>query len=135
MKKLLLLILLISCTQAETVRLCFETKCINAEVADTFNERRIGLMHRKHLPKNRGMLFIFEQPEKHSFWMKNTLIPLDIMWIDENQKIVHIEKAEPCKQEPCTSYKPPVNAKYVVEVNKGFAEKHNIEVGQKIKQS
>jgi hypothetical protein len=63
-------------------------------------------MHREHLPEKSGMLFVFQQSSPYGFWMKNTLIPLDMIWIDQNQKIIDIQQAIPCTADPCPSYKP-----------------------------
>lgn len=104
-------------------RLCFGERCVTLEIARTPEERRQGLMYRTALAAETGMLFIFEQPGYHSFWMKNTLIPLDILWLDENLTVVHIERnVPPCATDPCPSYRPPVEARYVLEVNAGAAE-------------
>ena len=101
------------------------------EVANTDQGRQRGLMFRESMPKDHGMLFVFDEITKHSFWMKNTLIPLDMVWIDENNKIVDIQTALPCPpEEKCPSYVPQENAKYVLEVNLGVLE---AEIGGKVK--
>ena len=128
---ILLLILLIACTSGPTAEL--GDAAINLELAITPAERAKGLMHRKYLEENSGMLFVFEQEGKPEFWMNNTLIPLDIIFIDSNKKITDIMAAEPCKKEPCKSYTPKAEAKYVLELNSGFAEKHNIQIGEEVK--
>lgn len=112
---------------------CFSSgECIGLEIARTEEERARGLMFRQELDYNKGMLFVFEEPENYSFWMKNTLIPLDIIWIGRNEKIVQIEKAVPCTQEPCKIYSPKGNALWVLETNQGFAEKNSLQEGQKV---
>lgn len=105
---------------------------INAEIADDKQEQANGLMFREKLNKNEGMLFVFENEEYQTFWMKNTLIPLDMIFIDENFEIVDIKNAVPCKEEPCALYKSSKPAKYVLEVNSNFAEKNGINAGDKI---
>ncbi|KKS06959.1 MAG: hypothetical protein UU59_C0016G0016 [candidate division WWE3 bacterium GW2011_GWE1_41_27] len=86
------------------------------EVAETKDELRNGLMFREKLPKNTGMLFIFGMPYTYSFWMKNTLIPLDIIWINDKMEIVDVTKeVPPCVTEECTAYSPKYPAKYVIE--------------------
>ncbi|MFC1700686.1 DUF192 domain-containing protein [Patescibacteria group bacterium] len=112
---------------------CFSKKCIQVEIADTHEKRQRGLMFRNELAEDKGMLFIFETTKVYSFWMKNTYIPLDIIWIDENLQIVHIENATPCLTENCISYSPNAPAKYVVEANSGFSEKNNIRAGDTVK--
>ena len=91
------------------------------EVADTKAERAKGLMFRESLPDDEGMLFIFPSESKHTFWMYQTEIPLDIIWLDSNWKIVHEEKnVQPCKStdpRKCKSYQPDQNAKYVIEIS------------------
>lgn len=114
-------------------RVCFSDKCVNVEVVDTPAEREIGLMFRKSLGEDEGMLFIFENSGNYPFWMKNTLIPLDMIWINSDFKIVEIQTAVPCTQEPCGVYGGKELAKYVVEVNAGFAEKNWIKVGDGVK--
>lgn len=102
-----------------------------AELADTQEKRRLGLMYRDYLPERGGMLFILDREDQSSFWMMNMHIGLDIIWIDNDYKIIHItEHAKPCTDEisECT-YKPDEPAKYVLEVNAGFSKKYNIREG------
>ena len=91
----------------------------NLEVSATREEREIGLMYRESMQYNEGMLFIFEAPARHRFWMKNTLIPLDILWLNEAKEIIHFETATPCYSEPCDIYGPEIDSLYVVELPAG----------------
>jgi len=101
---------------------------VKAEIADTPLKQARGLMFRKLLPENEGMLFIFDNEDYHGFWMMNTSIHLDIIWINKDMEIVHIEKnVQPCGI-LCPVYKPKEKAKYVLEVNAGFVERHRVEV-------
>ena len=102
---------------------------VNVEMADTNEERARGLMLRESLGEDDGMLFIFDEANERTFWMKNTLIPLDIIFISEDFKIINIEQAAPCEKDPCALYKSNGEAMYVLEVNEGFSEKNNINVG------
>ena len=116
----------------EKKEVCFSSKCVEVEIADEESERTRGLMFRTSLDENKGMLFVFDKSENYPFWMKNTLIPLNIIWIGENFKIVYIANAVPCREEPCEIYNPQKNAKYVVEVNEGFVEENGVEVGDEV---
>ncbi len=105
-------------------------KIITAELAVTDEERARGLMFRKEIPDDFGMLFIFEREERHGFWMKNTLIPLDMLWLDGKKRIVHIEEnVPPCNVEPCEVYYPLKPGLYVLELNAGKARKEGLRVG------
>ena len=118
---------------AEITKTCLNGKCWNVEIADNNVEREIGLMNRGNLSEDAGMLFIFDTIGKHGFWMKNTLIALDIIWIDENGHIVFIKKdARPCLTERCESYYSDENARYVLEVNSGIAERYGIKKGDNV---
>ena len=132
MKKLIFIIFLLfllGCNSQTSV--CFEEKCFNVEISDNDIERSVGLMYRTSLSENNGMLFIFESQGIYSFWMKNTFIPLDIIWVHENFKIVYIyENAQPCR-ESCNSITPNKDAKYVLEINSGLAEKYKMKVGDR----
>lgn len=99
-------------------------------VADTMQERSTGLMNIRHLDENKGMLFIFEEDTAVKFWMKNTFLALDMIFIDENNTIMHIEHdVPPCVEDPCPKYGPDDPYRYVVEANAGYAAEHGIEVG------
>jgi len=90
-------------------------------------------MFREYLPENSGMLFIFPESGIYQFWMKNTLIPLDIIWLNENYKVVQIEHVEPCQSNPCPIYNPEKEAKYVLEVNSRLTDKYSIQVESQAK--
>lgn len=107
-------------------------KKIKVEIADSELEREKGLMYRESLDENSGMLFIFPDSKTRGFWMKNTLIPLDILFIDDSLKIVDIKTAIPCYSEPCAIYTSNLPAKYVLEVNSGFSKHNNLSIGERI---
>lgn len=103
------------------------------ELAVTPKQRARGLMFRKKLDEDKGMLFIFEEEGIHPFWMKNTFIPLDIIWADKNKKVVFIKRdAQPCKDGPCSLAHPTKKAKYVLEVNGGIAGRIGLGVGDSL---
>jgi hypothetical protein len=113
-------------------RVCFESDCVNVAIAQTQEERSQGLQNRKALADDAGMLFIFPRNGKHRFWMKDTLIPLDMLWIDRYQTVVDIQHgAVPCRAQPCQIYAPDQAALYVLEVNAGYAREHGIKVGER----
>ena len=115
------------------VQICIKSNCFDIEIADTMQKRETGLMNREYLASDVGMLFIFENEEVHSFWMKNTSITLDIIWIDGNNKIIFIkENAQPCKIEKCELFTPNEKAKYVLEINGGLTEEMGFDVGDEI---
>jgi uncharacterized membrane protein (UPF0127 family) len=116
----------------ESGQVCIKNSCFSVEIAATQSQRQYGLMDREHLDPDRGMLFVFENEGNHRFWMKNTLIPLDIIWVNSSQDIVHIERnAQPCTSGYCPSFDPGKNASYVLEINGGLSEKYSINVGDK----
>ncbi len=100
---------------------------LTAELASTATQRQIGLMGRTSLGADEGMLFVLPTPMVTTFWMKNTLIPLDMIWVDENGKIIDIQQAEPCLTATCPSYTPPGPVKFVLETNQGWAQSHSID--------
>jgi len=113
---------------------CFSDSCFEVEIADDIKEREMGLMFRENLSDGSGMLFIFDESGIYPFWMKNTFIPLDIIWINENMEVVFIESyAMPCGEGECIPINPDILAKYVLEVNSGMVEKNNISIGDVMK--
>ena len=103
---------------------------VSVEIAADEEMRAQGLMYRDHIDPGKGMLFVFPQDGVTSFWMKNTRIPLDMIWIDSNRKIAGMrENVPPCHVENCPSYGPGVVARYVLEVGAGEAAKHGLKVG------
>jgi len=115
-------------------QVCIGDRCLFVELAKTEVEHSKGLMNRTELGKNNGMLFIFDKEGVYPFWMKNTLIPLDIIWIDGSNKIVFIgQDIQPCKNLICSSVNPSVKAKYVLEVNSGLCKENNIKIGDEVK--
>jgi len=102
------------------------------EIADEPAEHSEGLMNREKLDENSGMLFVFSEPRVLSFWMKNTLIPLDILYFDEEGEFVSVQTMDPCEHDPCKTYPSARPAKYALEVNAGFVEKYGIDAGWKI---
>jgi hypothetical protein len=107
---------------------------VSVEIADTDPVRERGLMFRQELAPNEGMVFVFPAAGFYPFWMKNTLIPLDMLWLDARGRIVSIaQSVPPCKADPCPSYPPDANASYVVEVVSGFARQHGLKVGDVVK--
>ncbi len=105
-------------------------KMITIQIADNDAERAEGLMWRRYMPENEGMLFIFGDQELLTFWMKNTYIPLDMVFANKEGKIVRIyPDATPLSEASISSNSP---AQYVVEVNAGFCAKYGINVGDKI---
>jgi len=108
------------------IPLYIKDKEIWVEVAKTPEERNNGLMGRKHLGKDEGMLFIFEVEDVHGFWMKNTLIPLSIAFIDKEGRIIKITDMKPLSLK---SHAPPRPVLYALEMNKGWFSANGIKVG------
>ena len=131
---LIFLVILTSCSKQSVVLIDNGAGniIVNVEIADDAAGRSQGLMFREFLDDKNGMFFVFDDEDFHSFWMKNTLIPLDIIFISEDFEIVDVIYAEPCKEDNCESFKPVKAAKYVLEVNGNFTIKNNIEIGDKI---
>jgi uncharacterized membrane protein (UPF0127 family) len=114
-------------------QVCFKGNCFSVEIARTEAEKEKGLMFRKELDKKSGMLFIFDKDGIYPFWMKNTIIPLDIIGINENYEVVFINKSvQPCTELTCPIIKPSAMAKYVLEVNSGVSERIGLNLGDKL---
>ena len=100
------------------------------EVVRKEPERLRGLQFRKSLCDHCGMLFVFPHSQIYSFWMKDTLIPLDMIWMDYARRVVYIEKnVPPCRADPCPAYTPTEKAVYVLEINAGSADRWGLRVG------
>jgi uncharacterized membrane protein (UPF0127 family) len=105
-------------------------KVLEVEVLVRDEDRAMGVMFRPSLPLDRGLLFVFEQSDFHGFWMKNCRFPIDMVWLDEEKRVVHLAEAvPPCKSEPCPVYEPLRRARYVVETNAGQARREKAVVG------
>lgn len=129
---LLLIFSLTGLSEEPVKKVCFEKVCVQAEVADTESKRQLGLMFRKTMPENQGMLFVFEREDKYSFWMKNMRISLDIIWLNKDKRIVDISLNVPPCEDSCAGLIPKEKAKYVLEVNAGFVEGNMVKAGDKV---
>jgi len=115
-------------------KVCFEDTCFKVELALTPIEQEKGLMFRSNLDLGKGMLFVFREEGIYSFWMKNTLIPLDIIWINDKGEIIFISgNTAPCRENFCPTIGPDKKAKYVLEINGGLAQKLGMKIGDSIK--
>lgn len=103
---------------------------VRLELAITPEEHSQGLMYRPELPADRGMLFLFDQPTIPSFWMKNTWVPLDIVFLDNTGAVLKVvANAPPCHEEPCPEYSPGQAASAVLELKGGVAGAHGVTTG------
>jgi uncharacterized protein len=101
------------------------------EVADTPSKRELGLQYRRDLPPDRGMIFLFPTESEHSFWMKNTPLPLDMIFISKDLKIVGIvEQAVPFSTD---SRSVPAASQFVLEINGGLSQRHGIKAGDSVR--
>ena len=106
-----------------------DEKALVLEVSDNPLERQIGLSFRESLAIDAGMLFVFEKPDKHGIWMKDMNFPLDIIWLDENFKVVNFKKDVSPDTFP-TAFTPSSPALYVIETNTGFVDRFSIKIGE-----
>lgn len=103
---------------------------IEIEIAQTGAEKSRGLMFRESLDSNSGMLFLYPDGKETSFWMKNMNFPLDLVYLDKDNKIQKIHKdIQPCTEDPCATYLSIMKTYGVLEVNAGYADEHNLQVG------
>ncbi|MGH9316451.1 MAG: DUF192 domain-containing protein [Thermoanaerobaculia bacterium] len=104
------------------------------ELARTPEELAQGLMFRESLPEHTGMLFLFPASEVHKFWMKNTMIPLDMVWMDAEGKVLFVSASTPpCRTDPCPTYGPELPAGSVLEIAGGVASREKVTVGSTIR--
>lgn len=123
-----LLLTQIFSVQCKKARIKIKNKILNIEIADTNKKKIKGLMYRRHLPWNSGMLFVYTSERILHFWMKNTYIPLDIGFFNKNKILVTVKNMKPLNE---TSVSSEVPVKYALEVNKGWFKKNNIRKGSK----
>jgi uncharacterized membrane protein (UPF0127 family) len=108
-------------------------RVIAAEIADTPERIMYGYMFRPEVGEEDGMVFVFPEPGVHNFWMKNTLVPLDMIWMDGDRTILHIRAAAPpCRVDPCPSYGPMRAVSYVLEVRAGTAAREGLKRGDRL---
>ncbi len=106
---------------------------VTAELAVTDEARQQGLMFREKMEENQAMLFVFEGEDVHSFWMKNMKFAIDIVWLDAQKRVVHLESGvPPCAADPCPSYVPKSAAMYVLELKNGAAQRHGLELYKRL---
>jgi uncharacterized protein len=130
----LLMLLFNACESGPRVRIAdangASKAIVRVEIADTAAARELGLMYRQHLAEDAGMLFVFKQPQQLTFWMKNTEIPLDMIFADADGNVVGIiADAEPFSERQLSV---DGNSQYVLEVNGGFAQRHGIKPGDRL---
>ena len=100
------------------------------EVVSRFEDKQLGLMFRTEMDADHGMLFVYDREEPQSFWMKNTKIPLDILYFDSEQRLINGHyNVPPCRRDPCKSYPSDDKAQYVLELNGGVAQALNLAKG------
>ena len=105
-------------------------KVLQSEVMVKDEDRAMGLMFRPSLAADHGMLFVFDEADFHSIWMKNCKFPIDIVWLDGDRRVVDIAPSVPaCKADPCPVYQPMRRARYVVEMNAGEAAREKVARG------
>ena len=124
-------IFLIQNNTKENAEVCIEGNCFFVELAKTNIEKSKGLMFKEFLKDNEGMLFIYDSDGEYNFWMQNTLISLDIIWINAEREVIFIKhEALPCG-EICNVIEPKTNARFVLEINGRLSETLGINIGDK----
>jgi len=114
----------------QPAQVCTADVCVNVEVVSAKKDVERGLQGRKGVGHNRGMLFVFDHDDRYRFWMKDMKFPIDIIWLDRQDRIVAIgENVPPCLADPCPVYRPPADARYVLEVSAGFSRAHDMKPG------
>jgi uncharacterized membrane protein (UPF0127 family) len=119
-----------ACAELPVVELTAGMHLIRAEFADTFPARTRGLMHREKLAQNAGMLFRFDETDKQCMWMKNTLIPLSVAFLDETGAIINVADMKPHDESSHCSTRP---SRYALEMNRGWFAERNIKPGTKLR--
>jgi len=115
--------------QLQRIRLSAGMYQIDAQVAQTPQERQFGLMFRKEMPQTEGMIFVFEEPATQCFWMKNTLLPLTAAFVADDGRIVNLADMKPMTEDSHCSKEP---VRFVLEMNQGWFARKNIKEGSKL---
>lgn len=117
----------------KTTQISIDKTKVSALIADSSTKRMIGLMHRKSLDNNQGMLFTFDAEAKHAVWMRNMNFPIDIMWLDKNKNIIDIKTdLKPARFLEFTTYEPKSDAKYAIELPARFIKKNSISTASRV---
>ncbi len=136
MKKLLISLLFFSGlpgAENRFITIFIQDKPFFAEIADTPEKQITGLMFRTRIRADYGMLFVYAEEDTRSFWMKNTLIPLDIIYLNSDRQIVDMHcSVPPCRSDPCPSYTSALPARFVLEIRGGSAKELKLKIGDKI---
>ncbi|HRH26504.1 MAG TPA: DUF192 domain-containing protein [Candidatus Paceibacterota bacterium] len=111
----------------------FGSQIISVRYAETFEDRALGYSGTQHIPMNEGLVFVFEAPGRWSMWMKDMLVPLDIVWLDETGKVVHVETGVAPETYPEQAFTPNADARYVIEVASGTVASSGLMVGDIVK--
>ena len=128
-----LLLLSYGAHAATTPSVTLHGKQFSTEFATDDASRELGLMNRTSLAADHSMLFIFVNDEPRAFWMKNTLIPLDILYFDKERKLISMQlNAQPCKADPCAIYPSDGSARYVLELQAGTAGRLGLKLGESL---
>lgn len=136
MHKILSLLLAIfslaGCSLKPAREICINNNCVRVEIADTQSKREKGLMFRRNLPAGEGMLFVYPAEGIYGTWMKNMFFPIDIIWIDKDERVADIyENALPCK-DACEVMIPDSPVKFALELNSGFVARFRVKAGDKV---
>ncbi len=129
----LLLLLLTASVQAAEISAHLGDHPLQLELALDESSRMRGLMFREHLAPDHGMLFVFDDDREREFWMKNTLIPLDLLFFDAQGRLIAMQpNVQPCRQPHCPSYPSHQPARYVLELNAGSAQRLHLQLGEQL---
>ncbi len=129
---LLIVAALTSCIHAQVkmIPLCIGSVEFTVEIADTEERQMLGLMFRKTIPDDFGMLFVNNAEDYHNMWMKNTLVHLDLIFLNKSRQVVDMYiNVPPCEKDPCESYPSRVRAQYVLELRGNRAKELNLKIG------
>jgi uncharacterized membrane protein (UPF0127 family) len=118
-----------ACAELPQITLSVGSHKLTAEVASDDPQRSMGLMHRRMLPENRGMLFVFAETALHGMWMKNTYLPLSVAFLDRDGVIINIVDMQPHVEKTHSATRP---AKYALEMNQGWFKKRGVKAGDKV---